>query len=86
MNKAETALLEIFRAETQEVKENERECALNAVSGVLCWLTIEPPMSCEKLIESCLAEFERANKYKSKQIDQTINYYRKVSKQLDGQK
>ena len=83
MNKAETTILEALRAEIQEVRENERESALSAVSGVLCWLTMEPHPSHEKLMEWCLAELENANKYKSKQISQTIEFYKKV---IDGRK
>lgn len=79
MNKAEQNILTALRAEIQEVREEERSLTLHGVQNMLCWLSIDPPMSREKLMETCLAEFERANRYDSKSVNEVINHYRKVA-------
>ena len=83
-DKAEYSILKLWREEIQKAREDERELTLSSLSKVLCWLTMEPPLTHKKLLEWSLAELEHANKYKSSHVNSTVDHYRKVSKQFDS--
>jgi hypothetical protein len=78
---AERKILEIWRDELVEAKKDERIQALTDVSGILAWLTMNPPLSREKLAEYVLIEFERAIPCDCKVLKEKINFYRKTLQQ-----
>jgi hypothetical protein len=78
---AEQKILEIWRNELVEARKDERRQALADVSGILTWLTMNPLLSREKLIEYVLAEFEKATPYDCRDIKTKIDFYRKTLRQ-----
>lgn len=88
LNKTEEEIVKIIREERDKERHEIYSAALVQVSGIMSWLTTNPPYSHEDLLKYVLAEFKKAatgNCLPESPIIQVIEHYEGILKAKRGQ-